>query len=123
MAKIAAPLPTQHNLDTMQTALMPNSGRLKLKQRLADAMSSASLGDTIHTVPSKLSKITTAVDIGRLVLAARQKQALSQQSFADLAGVGRRFISELENGKATLEFDKVLQVAAAIGIDLFAKER
>ena len=123
MAKIAAPLPTQHNLDTMQTALMPNSGRLKLKQRLADAMSSASLGDTTHTVPSKLSKITTAVDIGRLVLAARQKQALSQQSFADLAGVGRRFISELENGKATLEFDKVLQVAAAIGIDLFAKER
>jgi y4mF family transcriptional regulator len=74
-------------------------------------------------LPVKLSKITTAVDIGRLVLNARQERALSQQHFADLAGVGRRFISELENGKPTLEFDKVLQVAGAIGIDLFAKER
>ena len=40
-----------------------------------------------------------------------------------MAGVGRRFISELENGKATLEIDKVLKVAAAAGIDFLARER
>jgi HTH-type transcriptional regulator/antitoxin HipB len=44
-------------------------------------------------------------------------------AFADLVGVGRRFISELENGKATLELGKVLQVASATGIDLLARRR
>jgi len=48
---------------------------------------------------------------------------LNQQQFADVAGVGRRFISELENGKATLEFDRVLQVSKAAGIDLYARQR
>jgi HTH-type transcriptional regulator / antitoxin HipB len=67
--------------------------------------------------------IESAQDIGPLVRAAREAQNMTQQSFADLAGVGRRFVSELENGKATLEFDKVLQVARAAGIDLTARKR
>ena len=67
--------------------------------------------------------ITSAHDLGQLVREARQHRKLSQQAFADLVGVGRRFISELENGKATLEFDKVLQVASATGIDVLARRR
>lgn len=80
---------------------------------LSDKASPANLHDAI----------ATAKDIGRLVRKARETRKLSQQSFADLTGVGRRFISELENGKATLEFDKVVSVAAAAGIDLMARER
>ena len=57
--------------------------------------------------------IASAHDLGQLVRDARVQRKLSQQAFADLVGVGRRFISELENGKATLEFDKVLLVASA----------
>jgi y4mF family transcriptional regulator len=67
--------------------------------------------------------VTSVHDLGQLVREAREQRKLSQQAFADLAGVGRRFISELENGKATLEFDKVLQVASATGIDLLARRR
>ena len=67
--------------------------------------------------------ITSVHDLGQLIREAREQRKLSQQTFADLAGVGRRFISELENGKATLEFDKVLQVASATGIDLLARRR
>ena len=67
--------------------------------------------------------IAAVKDIGNLVREARRSRNLSQQAFADLAGVGRRFLSELENGKATLEFDKVLQVATAAGIDLLARKR
>lgn len=67
--------------------------------------------------------ITSAKDIGLLVRMEREKRKLSQQSFADLAGVGRRFISELENGKASLEFDKVIKVVAAAGIHLIARPR
>jgi len=67
--------------------------------------------------------VTSVHDLGQLVREAREQRKLSQQAFADLVGVGRRFVSELENGKATLEFDKVLQVASATGIDLLARRR
>ena len=67
--------------------------------------------------------IRSAQGMGRLIREAREQRKLSQQAFADLVGVGRRFISELENGKATLEFDKVLQVASASGIDVLARRR
>ncbi|MFB9982622.1 helix-turn-helix transcriptional regulator [Mesorhizobium newzealandense] len=68
-------------------------------------------------------EIVSASDIGRLVRRAREARHLSQQSFADLAGVGRRFLSELENGKPTLELGKVLKVAQAAGISLLAQVR
>lgn len=74
--------------------------------------------------PSADNSVIAAVkDIGNLVRETRRARKLSQQAFSDLAGVGRRFLSELENGKTTLEFDKVLQVATAAGIDLFARKR
>ncbi|THK36770.1 transcriptional regulator [Ensifer sp. MPMI2T] len=69
------------------------------------------------------SEIVSAGDLGHLVRKAREARKLSQQEFADLAGVGRRFISELENGKATLEFQKVLKVAHAAGISILAQPR
>jgi len=40
-----------------------------------------------------------------------------------MAGVGRRFVSELENGKETLEIGRVLKVCQALGIDLVARKR
>ncbi len=67
--------------------------------------------------------VRNAGDLGRLVRIARENRKLSQQSFADVAGVGRRFLSELENGKPTLEIEKVLKVANAAGIDLIACQR
>jgi len=67
--------------------------------------------------------IATVADLGRLVRAERKRLTLSQQDFGDLAGVGRRFVSELEAGKPTLEIGKVLACAAAAGIDLLAHAR
>lgn len=72
------------------------------------------------SLPPPARPITTSGDLGQLVRHAREQRKMSQQDFADLAGVGRRFLSELENGKTTLEFDKVVQVASAAGIDLLA---
>lgn len=54
---------------------------------------------------------------------ARKSRKYSQQEFADLTGVGRRFISELESGKPTAEIGKVLQVLTALGLDLELKAR
>ncbi len=58
-----------------------------------------------------------------MIRAARKRMKFNQQSFADAAGVGRRFVSELESGKPTLEFDKVMRVCAIAGVELFAAER
>ena len=67
--------------------------------------------------------IHSVADIGALVRATRKGLKMSQAEFADLAGVGRRFVSELEAGKATLEAGKLLVVVAAAGINLVALDR
>jgi len=68
-------------------------------------------------------EIQTSADFGRLVRKAREEKGLSQQEFADLTGVGRRFISELENGKPTVEFGKALKVALGAGIAIYGRQR
>lgn len=72
----------------------------------------------VHQNPIRIPK-----DIGVLIQSIRKSKKLTQQKLADLAGVGRRFIVECEAGKPRLEFAKVLQVAAATGIDIFAVKR
>ena len=67
--------------------------------------------------------LKTSGDLGPLIRKSRKAMKFSQQQFADAAGVGRRFLSELENGKPSLEFDKVIACALAAGIDIFAKPR
>jgi HTH-type transcriptional regulator / antitoxin HipB len=73
--------------------------------------------------PAKPAQIKTASDLGLLVQHLRKAKYLTQQQLADLAGVGRRFLSELENGKESLELAKALRVAAALGIDIIARQR
>lgn len=57
----------------------------------------------------------TAADIGGVVRAARKDAGLRQYELAGAAGVGLRFIVELEGGKATAQVGKVLQVLDALG--------
>ena len=68
-------------------------------------------------------KIESALDVGLEVRRVRKKMGMTQQKFADLAGVGRRFISELESGKPTLEFNRVIKVCRAAGIDISIHSR
>lgn len=67
--------------------------------------------------------VRSVEDIGARVAQMRKARGYSQQSFADLAGVGRRFVSELESGKPTAEIGKILQVLTALGLDLELKVR
>ena len=61
--------------------------------------------------------------LGRLVRATRKSQALTQQRLAAGSGTGVRFISDLENGKPTVELGKVLAVLNALGLKLEATPR
>jgi y4mF family transcriptional regulator len=94
---------------------MPSSNEY-FDPKLASASISSGVG-------RKHIDINSVAKIGKLIRDKRKNLGMNQQRFADLAGVGRRFVSELENGKETLEFAKVIDVCEAAGIDLFARSR
>ena len=62
--------------------------------------------------------VLTPREIGRIVRETRRSQGLRQDQLAGAAGVGVRFLVELEAGKATARIGKVLAVLAALGCNL-----
>ena len=64
------------------------------------------------------TKIKNAEDLGSVVREARKAQKLSQDNLAGMAGTGRRFIVDLEKGKETVQFGKVLRVLATLGVSV-----
>lgn len=54
-------------------------------------------------------------ELGAFVRARRRANRLSQRELAELAGVGPRFVSELERGKPTLRLATVDAVLAVFG--------
>jgi HTH-type transcriptional regulator / antitoxin HipB len=71
----------------------------------------------------KLKKTVTAADIGTAVRKKRKEDGLTLADAAALCGVGYRFMSDLENGKATVQVGKVLQVLTALGLDVTIEAR
>ncbi|MXW16435.1 MAG: helix-turn-helix transcriptional regulator [Gemmatimonadetes bacterium] len=57
----------------------------------------------------------TTEELGRTIRAARREQGLRQDQLAGAAGVGVRFLSELERGKETARVGKALAVLDALG--------
>jgi len=54
-------------------------------------------------------------NIGKKIKELRKKYQLTQIELAERAGVGLRFIRELEHGKPTVRLDKVNQVLDFFG--------
>jgi len=67
---------------------------------------------------TRVSRVATTQELGARTRKRRQDLGLTQQDVADAAGTGRRFVSELEAGKPTLEIGKILDVCQALGLDL-----
>ena len=53
--------------------------------------------------------------LGQFVRERRKAGQLTQRELGELAGVGTRLVSELENGKATLRMDAVNRVLRVFG--------
>ena len=68
-------------------------------------------------------RVQSASDIGAAVRSKRKEDGLTLVEASGLCNVNYRFLSDLENGKSTVRFDKVLQVLAALGLDLEITER
>ena len=67
----------------------------------------------------KHEQLYNAADVGKLILAERKRQKLSQLQLAGLANTGIRFISDVENGKGTVQLQKLLAVISALGLCMF----
>lgn len=62
--------------------------------------------------------IETPQHLGEIVRKARKALRLTQPQLALAAGVGVRFIVDLEAGKPTVRLENVLRVLQALGITL-----
>jgi len=58
----------------------------------------------------------TIAEIGRTLRRIRQAQGLTQAEAAGLTGVGIRFMSELENGKPTVQLETLIKVLSGYGL-------
>lgn len=74
-------------------------------------------------IPNGKITINTPADMGRILRGKRLKDGLTQSETADLCGVGTRFISDLENGKVTVELGKALQVLKGLGLECLIVSR
>ena len=63
----------------------------------------------------KSTQILNTEQLGHWVRQMRKALGLRQDQLAGVAGVGLRFIVDLEKGKATAQIGKVLQVLATLG--------
>ncbi|MCR5254085.1 MAG: helix-turn-helix domain-containing protein [Treponema sp.] len=68
-------------------------------------------------------KITSVKSISEAVKSRRKQLGLTQGETAAMCNVGVRFFSELENGKETLQMNKVLHCLEMLGINLYTLNR
>jgi y4mF family transcriptional regulator len=67
--------------------------------------------------------VTTPGDLGAVVRAVRREAGIDQATAAGLAGVGTRFLGDVERGKPTLRLGLVLQVLERLGLELTVARR
>jgi y4mF family transcriptional regulator len=71
-----------------------------------------------------ISKIVSAVKIiimnrfGALIRCHRRKGNLTQKELADLAGVGKTAVFDIEHGKETVQLDTLKNVCGALNITI-----
>lgn len=76
-----------------------------------------------HFLTSTGQVIQTTAELGKLARARRQQIALTQLDVAGLGNTGNRFIVELEQGKPTLQLQKVLDVLNLLGLEVVIRAK
>lgn len=61
--------------------------------------------------------------LGELIRKERKRQNVTQAEVAALAGVGVRFLRELEHGKSSCQLGRTLEVLHTLGISINALTR
>lgn len=66
---------------------------------------------------------TSAMQLAAEIIRLRKAAGLTQPELAERAGVGLRFVRELEQGKPTVRLDKVKQVLDLLGHELYVRPK
>ena len=67
--------------------------------------------------------VRTSAELGAVVREQRKRLALRQLDIAGLGNTGNRFIVELENGKPTVQLQKVLDVLDLLGLEVLVRPK
>ena len=68
-------------------------------------------------------RIVNAESFGKAIRARRKELHYTQGFLAEFSGLSVSFISDLENGKKTIELEKAINLANLLGLDLILKGR
>lgn len=63
-------------------------------------------------------KINNSKKFGEFVKVHRKKLGYTQKQICEVSGISASYISDLENGKATIELGKAILLANLLGIDV-----
>jgi HTH-type transcriptional regulator / antitoxin HipB len=69
------------------------------------------------------TRINGPVELGQYLLKERKQLKLTQKEISEFADVGRKFIIELEKGKATAQLGKVFELLNSLGLELHLVKR
>ena len=61
--------------------------------------------------------------LGRAIRDRRRELGYTQAFLADYAGISASFLSELENGKETIQVGKMIDVLSLLGMDICLSKR
>lgn len=73
--------------------------------------------------PNQSATIKSSLDLGHFVRKFRVAQNITQVDISGLANTGNRFIVELENGKPTVQLQKVLDVLDSLGLEMVIQRK
>ena len=68
-------------------------------------------------------KIHDSKSFGKMIKEKRKKLGYTQKYICEVSGISASFISDLENGKPTVELGKAIYLANLLGIDVELNER
>ena len=68
-------------------------------------------------------KVLITSDLGKAIRARRKELHYTQSYISEFTGLSVSFISDVENGKATAEFGKTLELLQILGMDLYIESR
>ena len=73
--------------------------------------------------PDLPATVRTVSELGSLVQSVRKEQGLTQVDISGLAGLGMRFLVDLEKGKQTIQMQKVLDVLTQLGLEVVIRKK
>ena len=66
--------------------------------------------------PQKPFRLYTAASVGPAIRSYREHAGLTQEQLADMAGLNRSYLSDLEQGKETEQVRRILRILKLLGV-------